>query len=504
MTPSNANTRLRPNSYRSRNQAVSSNLSLSLGQEQGQAGGLYQCSRCDRCYNRTEHLARHVRSHTKQRPYSCSFCTKAFARMDILKRHQATHSRPQHELDSLQQSGQDYRVSRACRLCAATKSKCSDHKPCRRCVDKSLECTYPDGDGDGLEPVAMETDKNMEIDMEMESPEPVAIEEPYPSRAKTPDGSSYHPNDLRGDSTTIGDIQCPEPPGDQPAASFTPQTQRDRGATLVDSGLHDQSTSLYDFLGPVGFPDLLDFSLLPDWDMTGLDLFTPLDTESPHFIPGGSLQTCPDTSNTIASPHEALSVSGSWEPQPSENGEMEHPHLAAGDEDFRAIDLGHDPGASPLEMGLSTTGRDIVLNMILSTTSRANSTLILTAFPCTETLNRLIHIYVRNEGTTYINDILHFPTLDLNRQRPELLGAMISMGAINAGTNMIRKFGYAMQEVVRASSFRSVRETKWVPSPRCTRANVCLDSGKKTTCTFLISALPRAFSFSNTLPFLAA
>lgn len=116
MTPSNANTRLRPNSYRSRNQAASSNLSLSLGQGQGQAGGLYQCSRCDRCYNRTEHLARHVRSHTKQRPYSCSFCTKAFARMDILKRHQATHSRPQHELDSLQQSGQDYRVSRACRL----------------------------------------------------------------------------------------------------------------------------------------------------------------------------------------------------------------------------------------------------------------------------------------------------------------------------------------------------------------------------------------------------
>ncbi|KAI9045355.1 C2H2 type zinc finger domain protein [Aspergillus affinis] len=44
------------------------------------------CSHCGRSFRRTEHLDRHVRTHTKEKPYVC-FCGAAFTRRDLLKRH---------------------------------------------------------------------------------------------------------------------------------------------------------------------------------------------------------------------------------------------------------------------------------------------------------------------------------------------------------------------------------------------------------------------------------
>ncbi|PYH98670.1 hypothetical protein BO71DRAFT_425917 [Aspergillus ellipticus CBS 707.79] len=44
------------------------------------------CVHCGRTFRRTEHLERHVRTHTKEKPYIC-FCGAAFTRRDLLKRH---------------------------------------------------------------------------------------------------------------------------------------------------------------------------------------------------------------------------------------------------------------------------------------------------------------------------------------------------------------------------------------------------------------------------------
>ncbi|PYH48759.1 uncharacterized protein BP01DRAFT_379163 [Aspergillus saccharolyticus JOP 1030-1] len=44
------------------------------------------CVHCGRSFRRTEHLERHVRTHTKEKPYIC-FCGAAFTRRDLLKRH---------------------------------------------------------------------------------------------------------------------------------------------------------------------------------------------------------------------------------------------------------------------------------------------------------------------------------------------------------------------------------------------------------------------------------
>lgn len=48
---------------------------------------LLKCHWCDSTFVRSDHLYRHERSHTKQRPFRCSICQRAFGRRDILLRH---------------------------------------------------------------------------------------------------------------------------------------------------------------------------------------------------------------------------------------------------------------------------------------------------------------------------------------------------------------------------------------------------------------------------------
>ncbi|KAF5242611.1 hypothetical protein FAUST_3224 [Fusarium austroamericanum] len=52
----------------------------------------FQCHFCPKTFGRQEHLARHVRAHTREKPYGCRQCNKSFTRQDVLQRHQATHS----------------------------------------------------------------------------------------------------------------------------------------------------------------------------------------------------------------------------------------------------------------------------------------------------------------------------------------------------------------------------------------------------------------------------
>lgn len=52
-----------------------------------------QCRYCERKFSKAEHLKRHERSHTGERPYTCHKCHKSFSRSDVLIRHLKNHPR---------------------------------------------------------------------------------------------------------------------------------------------------------------------------------------------------------------------------------------------------------------------------------------------------------------------------------------------------------------------------------------------------------------------------
>ncbi|EXJ82935.1 hypothetical protein A1O3_06752 [Capronia epimyces CBS 606.96] len=50
-----------------------------------------QCTTCDRTFAKTDHLERHIRSHTKEKPFKCTICGRNYGRHDTLLRHQKYH-----------------------------------------------------------------------------------------------------------------------------------------------------------------------------------------------------------------------------------------------------------------------------------------------------------------------------------------------------------------------------------------------------------------------------
>ncbi|EXJ56848.1 hypothetical protein A1O7_07192 [Cladophialophora yegresii CBS 114405] len=61
------------------------------GSRARRAAKIRQCSTCGRTFAKTDHLERHVRSHTKEKPFICTKCGRKYGRHDTLLRHQKEH-----------------------------------------------------------------------------------------------------------------------------------------------------------------------------------------------------------------------------------------------------------------------------------------------------------------------------------------------------------------------------------------------------------------------------
>ncbi|KAL2840967.1 fungal-specific transcription factor domain-containing protein [Aspergillus pseudoustus] len=105
--------------------------------------GQTKCSICQSTFRRPEHLKRHFRSHTKEKPFECAQCGRHFSRTDTLHRHELSH----HTIGTDGGKDRTHRITvktfRACFKCALARVRCSGGMPCTRCENRSLDCQYP-------------------------------------------------------------------------------------------------------------------------------------------------------------------------------------------------------------------------------------------------------------------------------------------------------------------------------------------------------------------------
>ncbi|KAL4936866.1 hypothetical protein BDV06DRAFT_216320 [Aspergillus oleicola] len=112
-------------------------------EEGASATGQTKCSICQSIFRRPEHLKRHFRSHTKEKPFECTQCGRHFSRTDTLHRHELSH----HTLGTDGGKDRTHRITvktfRACYKCALARVRCSGGMPCTRCENRTLDCQYP-------------------------------------------------------------------------------------------------------------------------------------------------------------------------------------------------------------------------------------------------------------------------------------------------------------------------------------------------------------------------
>ncbi|KXS94312.1 hypothetical protein AC578_10819 [Pseudocercospora eumusae] len=440
---------------------------------------LYSCGKCSKSYARLDHLSRHVRMHTQEKPYACQICTKAFARADLLKRHTLGHSKddPQSKPTIIQHS----RVSQACEACAALHLKCEEEKPCKRCTKKGIACNYTANFGPSdihhsptqhansppygqtysndfaRQPYASNLPpmQNIQNIHQMHHTPPMQHRNSYPAPAQqmTPMQMEQQP-------------PPPPPPAPMaidPAMMPTPTQQPNMFDYLRDKMMppagNANGVQAVDFqAGPWTPRELFDFGVdtnmdLNDMDLTFLDAYNnanPFDLRTPSigFPTAGSdvVQSYTAASSEPPIDRHALPKASVWRFRPvsKNSGSAEQANLSLPTP--TSLDIERRVTTEPL----SQISRDRILAMILSTCKPNSIPRAVACFPSLSLLDSLFQFSLTSPGS-HAKHWIHAPTLLAGVARPEVLAAIVAAGAVLTPDASIRKVGYAIQEAIRSA-----------------------------------------------------
>ncbi|KAJ5736448.1 uncharacterized protein N7483_001573 [Penicillium malachiteum] len=426
--------------------------------------GYFQCGFCKRHYNRADHLIRHVRSHTREKPYVCDVCDKGFARPDLLKRHAAGHANDRDRKRKRSSSvAKQSRVSQACKTCASSKLKCDEEKPCKRCRERNLQCDWQDIPQDSSPEPTQQNEREPQInrppvDLVSKvafSPMPTPLEDFPQSKAilMTPQGPPLDPL-LSPGVPTGGErhsIDYGVSPTDQESGIFSvdgtffPNFIPD---SLISSlGRYndpfDPSSFIAEFT-PYGALEnpALDFSLT-DGDFGLIDLYN-----SGSLMPGyENEQDRFDVDSGIGIGAEAYHRSSlsAWKPLQEDRAFADHENLSIP----QAMD---SPEVATerqiLSDRLSASSRDLIFGLVLEISREANLHRIMKSFPSTELLDGLIQQFFENQSQSVVS-FIHGPTFHPNSEHPSILAGLAAAGAVRSHIPTIRKLGYALLEIVR-------------------------------------------------------
>ncbi|KIN09141.1 hypothetical protein OIDMADRAFT_150272 [Oidiodendron maius Zn] len=356
-------------------------------------GPVHRCRICDRVYERADH---HLKSHENARQFKCAHCSKTFNRADLLSRHRTKH------FGSTANFNRNKRADRAaiaCISCISAKVKCQDDKPCTRCTKKGISCAVPSVDSHG-------------------KPGKADAHNHQDSR----DGNDRIMND--GNGATIEGIVHNPTHSISPGAYVAQNTT----ATFADETFNPFSISIngdfdqYIPIIPGGFSQDLDFNFW-DLDISSIELaqvHTP--TSAVEDVQNWRERNDEWRVRRDTSKRQAAFERSPWL--------------------YRPTSPAH---ADIVPCSMDSNTRDRILSLLISKCRDANQ---VRSFPSLDLMNNLIRIFLAQE-ILRTHCLIHVGTFNSSKCLPQLLLAIIALGASYISVPSIWKMGLALQEVVR-------------------------------------------------------
>jgi hypothetical protein len=473
-----------------------------------QSARLYSCGKCSKSYARLDHLSRHVRMHTQEKPYACQICTKAFARADLLKRHTLGHSKddPQSKPPVIQHS----RVSQACEACAGLHLKCEEEKPCKRCTKKGIQCNFTPNytlndmnQNQSQQNAAYSEQDQRQVQQQQYHDQQYRHQQDQQQEQQRRHSENNHYNEMQSmqHMHALQPVQTPSlqhrnsfgHPNQAPSMQMTEPTasmqttQGQMGNMGIEGSMMPPQTpgmNMFDYLRDKMMPDgnhnnvsvvdfqqgpwtpreLFDFGVdtnmeLNDMDLTFLDTYNnanPFDLRTPSIgFPTTGSDIVPSFTSAPVPPIDttALPKASVWRFRPlaKDSGSAEQVNLSLPLP--TSLDIDRRVTCEPL----SQTSRDKILAMILSTCKPNSIPRAVACFPSIGLLDSLFQFSLTSPGS-HAKHWIHAPTLLAGQTRPEVLAAIVAAGAVLTPDASIRKVGYAIQEAIRTAVQVQVEE----------------------------------------------
>jgi hypothetical protein len=431
--------------------------------------GVHQCRICKRSYERADHLNRHLKSHENARPFHCSRCPKRFNRADLLSRHLATHDRHASRDPDRPLIKRTDRAAEACLACAASKSKCEDQKPCRRCRTKNIPCETSTSSLSAQARASKSDKTGVASGGRHESISAQANQKNDAEQFN----AAYHLS-----STALSESPGIFRTGGTP---FSPSGQGLQEPMIASDGnIHSSliannempSTALYASAGmdELSFNEMNDMLFLPNvsgfnqdfdfsfWDFNFEGVQLP-NTNSPadlvvaqHSTPSNS-GTASKVARDVSRDYAAFKRSPwLWTPAQKDHQLSDSENLAL---DEVSITSGLTPSStssfsvekSTQNPHLDASLRDRMFALVLKITMN-NSAKSVPTFPPLDILNHILHIFFVRQSYQ-VDHWIHAPTFSAAKVCPHLIMALVSAGSTFISVPAVWKMGLALQEVVR-------------------------------------------------------
>ncbi|KAH7384683.1 hypothetical protein BKA66DRAFT_462660 [Pyrenochaeta sp. MPI-SDFR-AT-0127] len=430
----------------------------------------FQCSHCQRVFSRVDHLTRHVRSHTQERPYLCRICGKGFGRADLVKRHTAQHtenaSKPRADRT---QSRAGKRVSQACKTCVASKLKCSDSKPCLRCVQRSIVCEY---DGHSLVRHSSPDEQHPTLENDMtdlhpqtqQSPTTYGVDYGHDPHSTPPPTPLIHAPGANSMSAESRGTELHSIPLTNESASF-----RSRADFEYNSAAQSYTELLRDILDSAagsplpndaetdGSMDLWNSILLSDQssqDFAGLS-HTDWQNFNEHSFDFAQsefqgIQSNPSSieQKACAAGTQAFRDSGwDWGPTHEDCHSAETAKLIL-PPDCARFEKNTSSLQVPAPLLLGPNDRNRLLSLLLQHCGKEQWIRVAPTFPSELLLDNILRRFIASQQTETL-PWFHIPTLRPDMIRDELLAASVATGACFTPHEAIQRFGYVMPDILR-------------------------------------------------------